>query len=407
MKKGILFLMLAILVVPSLCHSQMWGNKLIMKVTTDCTPYIKKGKLCYDSDDLNLYVGNGTIAELVTSGGSGDVAGPGSSTNNAAVRFDSVSGKLLQDSDLIIDDLGRVFETFDMPLPTFDWELINGSESIQTITDQNEYHVQYGLNYFAPVIDPASTTGSVNIYQVLKVEPTRPNSNSLDLSNSTIHGVYVYARDNGSGGAMSSVRGVTAQGGSDGAADVTEAIGIFGIGIRQGTGDATDVKGVWAQGTAGTSGVGQAITNVYAVDAEIATSSTGAGKDVTIDNAYAIHAEIGNNNYTSGSSTITNGYGAYLKDASGTGTITNLYQLYIEEPTEGATLNYSIYSEGGLNYFGGNVVTAGALKTASVTSDPCGTFPEGAMFYNDTANIPCYCDDSTNDLKFSDNSACF
>jgi hypothetical protein len=37
-------------------------------------------------------------------GGSGDVVGPGSATNNAVVRFDETTGKLVQNSGVIVDD---------------------------------------------------------------------------------------------------------------------------------------------------------------------------------------------------------------------------------------------------------------------------------------------------------------
>lgn len=44
----------------------------------------------------------------------------------------------------------------------------------------------------------------------------------------------------------------------------------------------------------------------------------------------------------------------------------------------------------------------------AVTGDPCAGagFGEGAIFYNDTANILCFCD-GTNDLKIVDGAACF
>ena len=40
----------------------------------------------------------------VAPSGSGDVVGPGSSTDNAVARYDSTTGKLLQDSGVTIDD---------------------------------------------------------------------------------------------------------------------------------------------------------------------------------------------------------------------------------------------------------------------------------------------------------------
>ena len=41
-------------------------------------------------------------------GGTGDVVGPTSSTDNAVVRFDTTTGKLIQDSNVIIDDLDEI-----------------------------------------------------------------------------------------------------------------------------------------------------------------------------------------------------------------------------------------------------------------------------------------------------------
>ena len=47
------------------------------------------------------------IADLVTpggGGGSGDVVGPASSTDNAVVRFNGTTGKLIQNSGVVLDD---------------------------------------------------------------------------------------------------------------------------------------------------------------------------------------------------------------------------------------------------------------------------------------------------------------
>ena len=41
-----------------------------------------------------------------------------------------------------------------------------------------------------------------------------------------------------------------------------------------------------------------------------------------------------------------------------------------------------------------------------VTSDPCGTYPEAAIFYNDTADILCLCDGNGDDIKIT-GGACF
>ena len=53
------------------------------------------------------------------------------------------------------------------------------------------------------------------------------------------------------------------------------------------------------------------------------------------------------------------------------------------------------------------VEVSAALKLEFVTSDPCGTYPEGSIFYNDTSDVVCFCDGSGDDLKVVDGSACF
>ena len=51
----------------------------------------------------------------------------------------------------------------------------------------------------------------------------------------------------------------------------------------------------------------------------------------------------------------------------------------------------------------------GGIRPALLTADPCGgaDFPEGTMFYNDTANLYCFCD-GTNDVRMNDpTTGCF
>lgn len=51
-----------------------------------------------------IFVDNGGGA----AGGSGDVTGPGSSTDEAIARFNGTSGKILQDSSVLIDDSDNI-----------------------------------------------------------------------------------------------------------------------------------------------------------------------------------------------------------------------------------------------------------------------------------------------------------
>lgn len=64
-----------------------------------------QGSIYLRSDGTPYYNTNGTTGwTAIGAGGSGDFVGPASSTDNAAVRFDSTTGKLGQDSALIIAD---------------------------------------------------------------------------------------------------------------------------------------------------------------------------------------------------------------------------------------------------------------------------------------------------------------
>jgi hypothetical protein len=60
------------------------------------------------SDSDNLYYTNGSGSWKLSDVAYGDTVGPGSSTDNAIARFDLATGKLLQDSVGILDDLGNL-----------------------------------------------------------------------------------------------------------------------------------------------------------------------------------------------------------------------------------------------------------------------------------------------------------
>ena len=63
-------------------------------------------------DGLSWPTSDGAASTVLTTDGAGnlsfspggDVVGPGSSTNNAVVRWDCITGKFIQDSGIIIDD---------------------------------------------------------------------------------------------------------------------------------------------------------------------------------------------------------------------------------------------------------------------------------------------------------------
>ena len=76
--------------------------------------------LTFNLDDTAVTPGSYTLTSITVdqqgrltsastgSSGSGDVTGPASSTDNAVARFDSTTGKVLQNSSFVVDDTGYV-----------------------------------------------------------------------------------------------------------------------------------------------------------------------------------------------------------------------------------------------------------------------------------------------------------
>jgi len=67
-----------------------------------------------DGDVLTIQADGTVAAETPSGGGSGDVVGPASATDNAVARFDGTTGELIQDTDnVVIDDPGTMTMTPD------------------------------------------------------------------------------------------------------------------------------------------------------------------------------------------------------------------------------------------------------------------------------------------------------
>lgn len=103
-----LFLLLCLSVIASGQNK----SKDMIKVTTDITDQTTcvVEKLYYNPTSLVNWVRNSAgLCKKITAGGTpGNVAGPASSTDNAVTRFDSTTGKIIQNSPVTIDDNGSV-----------------------------------------------------------------------------------------------------------------------------------------------------------------------------------------------------------------------------------------------------------------------------------------------------------
>jgi len=71
---------------------------------------LQVGELAVNLADQKIYSKNagGTVVELGGGTASGDVVGPASATDNALVRFDGTTGKLVQNSTATLDDTGNM-----------------------------------------------------------------------------------------------------------------------------------------------------------------------------------------------------------------------------------------------------------------------------------------------------------
>jgi hypothetical protein len=71
---------------------------------------VQEGDEAKQTDDSSHWVYDGSTWIEYPSGGAGtgDVSGPGSSTDNAIARFDGAAGKIIQNSAVTIDDLGNI-----------------------------------------------------------------------------------------------------------------------------------------------------------------------------------------------------------------------------------------------------------------------------------------------------------
>jgi hypothetical protein len=91
------------------------ANKIILKKTSTASKVplstdLEVGELAVNLADATLYTKNAsnTVIQLGGGSGTGDVTGGSSSTDNALARYDGTTGKLIQNSLVIIDDTGSV-----------------------------------------------------------------------------------------------------------------------------------------------------------------------------------------------------------------------------------------------------------------------------------------------------------
>ncbi len=137
----------------------------------------------YAGTDKNLYAKDdaGVITPL-TGAGAGNVVGPISSTDNAVVRFDTVTGKLIQNSAVIIDDGGNLstagtlsFSAISGGLPTGLGDVIGPASSVDNTLPRYDSTTGKVIQNSGVIIDDSdniTTTGTLSFSAISGGLPT-------------------------------------------------------------------------------------------------------------------------------------------------------------------------------------------------------------------------------------------
>jgi len=255
-----------------------------------------RGSAAGAGDVEELTIGSGlTLTGTVlsaTGGGTGDVVGPASATDNAIARFDLTTGKLIQNSNAILSDAGTL--TLDAGSTT--------NALVVTTTGTNQASFRYN------------------------------GSNRLDIQVSSTGGVQFDIAGTAPSFTFGDPVAVTTVNPASSAISVTAL----------NTNSAVPASAVY--GNAQASHTSGTMTTAYGVNGE--ASITGVGG--TTSNAAGVRASVNRSN-----GTLANGYGVDI--AAITSTMTNAYGIRVGNVTGGSSLNYAIYTGTGLVRFGDTV----------------------------------------------------
>jgi hypothetical protein len=224
-------------------------------------------------------------------GGTGDVVGPASSTDNAVARFDSTTGKLLQNSVVTISDAGVVSTSGGPFVGNGEIRQPGASLDIYT-TGVNDVRLTAGLAGSnldiggglenirigqAPA-QPISFTGVITHSAATLAAPWAVADGGTGAATLTNHGVLVGA---GTSAVVATAAGTTGQPLVSGGASADPAYAVLGV-VGGGTGAAT----LAAHGLLIGNGTGAVVVSGAGTSGQVLTSN-GAAADPTFQAAAA------------------------------------------------------------------------------------------------------------------------
>jgi hypothetical protein len=270
------------------------------------------GAVAYGTGTAYAFTAAGTAGQVLTSNGAGvptwttnaggDVTGPASSTDNAIARFNSVTGKLIQNSLVIVDDTGSVTGVNSLTAESL---TVNNNATFGTSNADTINFVGRINSDFDPATDNTYDLGRVgHEWRDLYIDGTA-NIDSLiadtaDINAGTIDNTTIGATTPQNGSFVNlSVTGTTSFDGSQGTSGqvlTSAGTGNTPTWTTPTTGTVTSVSVVSANGLAGT--VATATTTPAIT---LTTSVTGVLKG----NGTAISAAAANTDYVPLSTVLT------------------------------------------------------------------------------------------------------
>jgi hypothetical protein len=135
-----------------------------------------------------ISITNGTGSITVAATNNGDVIGPASSTDNAIARFDSTTGKIIQNSGVIVDDsnnvTGVVGQTMSGNLTfTGTGNRITGDFSNATLANRVWLQTSTANSAFSSGVLPSGTATRSLWAVVSQSDPTNASTTELDVEN--------------------------------------------------------------------------------------------------------------------------------------------------------------------------------------------------------------------------------